>query len=99
MREHERKAAALRTQIDSLTNRLDAAKADLKSMTLQLHEECAPIKMRLECPICHSLHIDEGEFAERPHHTHACQVCGNVWRPAIRSTVGVRFLPGFKNGE
>jgi len=23
--------------------------------------------------------------------------CGMVWRPAIVPTVGVRFLPGFKN--
>lgn len=56
-----------------------------------------PIPMRLTCPTCGSLHIDEGEFATKPHHTHACQQCGNVWRPAVASTVGVRFLPGFKN--
>lgn len=31
------------------------------------------------------------------HHTHACQSCGMVWRPALVATVGVRFLPGFKN--
>lgn len=57
----------------------------------------SPIPMRLHCPQCHELHIDEGEFATKPHHTHACQHCGNVWRPAIVSTVGVKFLPGFKN--
>jgi len=56
-----------------------------------------PIPMRLICPSCMSLHIDEGEFATRPHHTHACQACGAVWRPAIVATVGVRFLPGFRN--
>lgn len=56
-----------------------------------------PIPMRLPCPACGGLHVDEGEFATRPHHTHACQSCGNVWRPAIVATVGVRFLPGFKN--
>jgi len=32
----------------------------------------------------------------KPHHTHACQHCGLVWRPAIAPTVGVQFLPGFK---
>ena len=56
-----------------------------------------PVPMRLTCPACTVLHIDEGEFATKPHHTHACQACGNVWRPAIVPTVGVRFLPGFKN--
>jgi predicted RNA-binding Zn-ribbon protein involved in translation (DUF1610 family) len=58
-----------------------------------------PIPMRLPCPSCGELHIDEGEFATKPHHTHACQACGMVWRPAIVPTVGVRFLPGFKNTE
>ena len=45
------------------------------------------------------LHIDEGEFATKPHHTHACQACGHVWRPAIVPTTGVRFLPGFKTSQ
>lgn len=53
--------------------------------------------MLLHCPMCGERHIDEGEFATKPHHTHACQSCGMVWRPAIGATCGVRFLPGFKN--
>ena len=56
-----------------------------------------PVPMRLSCPTCGELHIDKGILATKPHHTHACQRCGNVWRPAIVNTVGVRFLPGFKN--
>lgn len=56
-----------------------------------------PIPMRIPCPACGELHIDEGEFATKSHHTHACQLCGNVWRPAVVATVGVKFLPGFKN--
>ena len=56
-----------------------------------------PIPMRIPCPRCGELHIDEGEFALGSHHTHACQKCGEVWRPAVVATVGVRFLPGFKN--
>jgi predicted RNA-binding Zn-ribbon protein involved in translation (DUF1610 family) len=56
-----------------------------------------PVPMRLTCPECGELHVDEGEFATKPHHTHACQHCGAVWRPAIIETVGVRFLPGFKS--
>ena len=38
----------------------------------------APIPMRLTCPSCGELHIDVGEFATKPHHTHACQHCGMV---------------------
>lgn len=60
-------------------------------------EIVSPIPMRLLCPACGALHVDEGEFASKPHHTHACQECGNVWRPAIVPTVGVRFLSGFRN--
>lgn len=56
-----------------------------------------PIPMILTCPVCGGRHIDEGEFATKVHHTHACQYCGMVWRPAIVPTVGVKFLPGFKN--
>jgi rubredoxin len=57
----------------------------------------APVPMRLTCPECQLLHVDEGEFATKPHHTHSCQGCGLTWRPAVVNTVGVRFLPGFKN--
>lgn len=60
--------------------------------------------MRLTCPgtkpdgtLCGRLHIDEGEFATKPHHTHSCQHCGMTWRPAVVHTVGVQFLPGFQN--
>jgi hypothetical protein len=56
-----------------------------------------PIQMRLPCPKCGELHIDEGEFATKSHHTHSCQHCGLTWRPAVVATVGVRFLPGFRN--
>lgn len=59
--------------------------------------ESKPIPMRIPCPSCATLHIDEGPFATKPHHTHACQSCGLVWRPAVVNTVGVRFLPGYLN--
>lgn len=58
-----------------------------------------PVPMLLWCPECGERHVDEGEFATKSHHTHACQHCGHVWRPAIVATCGVQFLPGFKNGE
>lgn len=55
------------------------------------------VPMIIYCPICTERHIDEAEFAEIPHHTHACQSCGHVWRPAKINTHGVQFLPGYKN--
>lgn len=55
------------------------------------------IPMLLWCPACHARHVDTGEFAEKPHHTHACQACGLAWRPAVVNTAGVQFLPGFRN--
>jgi hypothetical protein len=61
------------------------------------HEAAKPVPMRLPCPECGKLHLDEGEFLAKPHHTHSCQYCGLTWRPAVVATVGVQFLPGFKN--
>lgn len=58
-----------------------------------------PLPLLLTCPECRARHIDVGEFATKPHHTHACQHCGHCWRPALVATVGVQFLPGFKNAE
>ncbi|USM11522.1 helix-turn-helix transcriptional regulator [Citromicrobium phage vB_CbaS-RXM] len=56
------------------------------------------IPMILFCPNGHR-HIDEGEFANRPHRVHACQECGITWQPAKVNTHGVQFLPGYKNEE
>jgi hypothetical protein len=58
-----------------------------------------PVPMFLTCPGCGERHIDKGSFATKPHHTHACQGCGLTWRPAIVPTVGVQFLPGFKDAD
>lgn len=57
----------------------------------------SPIPMLLTCPSCSARHIDEGDFATWPHTTHACQKCGMCWKPALVPTVGVQFLPGYKN--
>lgn len=56
-----------------------------------------PVPMLLWCPECGARHVDRGEFMTKPHHTHACQKCGMTWRPALCNTVGVQFLPGFKD--
>ncbi len=52
-----------------------------------------PVPMILRCPYCWTVHIDEGEWATRPHRTHKCEHCGETWRPANIATVGVRELP------
>ena len=83
--------------IASVQARLTEAEGLLASRVMPCPECTEPVPIRLECPTCGELHIDEGEFATKPHHTHACQHCGAVWRPAVVATVGVRFLPGFKN--
>ena len=57
------------------------------------------IPMLLWCPSCGERHVDTGAFVDKPHHTHACQKCGMVWRPAVQCTVGVQFLPGFKDSR
>lgn len=59
----------------------------------------APVPMIMHCPECRARHVDAGTFAKKPHHTHACQHCGFVWRPAVVDTVGVQFLPGFKDAH
>ena len=55
------------------------------------------IDARLPCEACGRLHVDEGEFARKAHHTHSCQFCGLTWRPMVPFSRGVRFLPGFKD--
>jgi hypothetical protein len=75
------------------------ARAAIAAMPSIPQGEPEPVPMILTCPSCGERHYDEGEFATKPHHTHACQGCGVVWRPAKIDTVGVRFLPGYKNEE
>lgn len=58
-----------------------------------------PIPMHLWCPECGARHIDRGIFETKPHHTHSCQSCGMTWRPAVVPTVGVQFLPGFRDTD
>jgi hypothetical protein len=54
----------------------------------------------LHCPSCSKLHIDEGEFATRPHRTHRCvddaagKGCGHEWRIEGEPRFGVdSFCP------
>lgn len=62
--------------------------------------EGTPIPMILYCPICCYQHLDEEEWATRPHKTHQCQHCSHEWRPANVATVGVAELqPHHEGGE
>lgn len=71
-------------------------------------QEPKPFPILLYCPLCHTKHVDEGEFATKPHHTHSCQGfvtdsagkrrrCGHSWRPAKGPTVGIEHIEGFVN--
>lgn len=95
-------------ELEAVEQARDAAEANALACTAahaaRIVELEAPVPMRLVCPgrnldgtPCARLHIDAPPFDTKPHHTHACQHCGEVWRPAIVATVGVQFLPGFKN--
>lgn len=75
------------------------ATMELPPSALQQLLEQPPIPLRITCPECGQLHVDEGEWETRVHHSHSCQHCGLTWRPAVVPTVGVRFLPGFKNAK
>jgi hypothetical protein len=73
--------------------------AELTAFADELADNARPTPMLLWCPSCHVRHIDVGVFTTKLHHTHACQGCGMVWRPALVNTIGVKFLPGFQNLE
>lgn len=90
-----RKACTLGRLAKELSSRVE--KLAKKAAAFPPLENSPPIPMRLTCPECGGLHVDRGEFATRRHHTHACQHCGMVWRPAVCDTVGVQFLPGFQD--
>lgn len=49
-------------------------------------------KRALSCPDCDAPHVDEGEWATRPHKTHLCGTCGHEWRPAEHYTVGIQTV-------
>jgi hypothetical protein len=39
-----------------------------------------PIAAFMHCPRCQAMHVDRGEWASRPHHTHLCAFCTYEWR-------------------
>lgn len=52
-----------------------------------------PVPVVIYCPACQTKHIDEGEWATRPHKTHKCQNCSLEWRPFPYATVGIVGAP------
>lgn len=86
--------------IGRLSDMVDVRRALLFRLLAEVHRRRRPdepVPMILTCPSCGERHVDQGEFATKPHHTHACQHCGMCWRPAVVPTMGVQFLPGFKD--
>lgn len=51
--------------------------------------EGSPVAMSLVCLKCSAPHIDNGEWATKPHHTHLCNVCQHQWM-VYPYAVGVR---------
>ena len=79
--------------VGGAANTLEEAQAAITKYARELAEPV--VRMLLHCPLCRAKHVDLGVFATKKHHTHACQECGHVWRPAVEATVGVEHLPGF----
>jgi hypothetical protein len=97
-------SSELLTELHTLKNPIGPPPVDLARSLCRLlldvlGSDSPPIPMIFCCPSCGARHIDEGPWAEKPHHTHSCQECGFTWRLAVVNTVGVRFLPGFKNED
>jgi hypothetical protein len=49
----------------------------------------SPLPILLDCPLCKRTHIDQGEWATKPHRKHLCAGCGHTWRPSPFPTRGV----------
>lgn len=53
---------------------------------LLLARPAGPSRAVFFCPKCAAKHIDLGEWATRPHHTHLCQKCGHTFDVVIEFT-------------
>jgi hypothetical protein len=91
---------ALRDRLDAVSLGDGGLSATSSAEPVRTIDVLSPsLPLLLHCPMCGARHIDEGEQATKPHRTHACQLCGHLWAPAVVETVGVRFLPGCKNED
>lgn len=78
---------------------LEQVRRRYAELSFETNANANPIPMLLWCPMCHARHVDVGEFATKSHKDHSCQSCGLTWRPAKVPTVGVMFLPGYKDKD
>lgn len=72
-----------------------------RRVKLLYEQDNAPGEPRtLFCPSCGGQHIDRvdpvtgTDWAARPHHTHLCEFCGELWRPERFNTTGSPITPG-----
>ena len=85
---------ALKDDPEYLRELLAIAEDEVAALRVRLQGQPAqgdgvPVAMVLRCPSCAYQHVDEGEWATRPHRTHLCADCGAEWRPFDYATVGV----------
>lgn len=97
MHKAETDQRALDRELNLVRGMMQQLQTDIRTITKQMEDLEKPVPMLLWCPLCHFRHVDKGEFATKAHKSHACQKCGMVWRPAVRPTVGVQHLPGFRD--
>lgn len=71
-----------------MENRIFVARMEIWER-FHMIETVAPVPMILFCPFCRKQHIDEGEWINRVHSSHACAFCNHTWRPADLPTIGV----------
>ena len=93
----------------ALVERWEAFRPDVRhtgaELALELRRALAEItnggwsalELLIHCPRCLKQHIDEGEFATKPHKIHACQFCGLGFAASKEPSVGVQFFSGWKN--
>lgn len=68
--------------------RIEAFLADSRAEVERLRD--VGVSTELFCPNCGEQHVDEGEWASKPHRTHRCAYCGHEWRPYPVATYGIR---------
>lgn len=84
---------------EELARQVDQQRGQILAYEREGLEAQKPVPMLLWCPECGQRHVDRGKAADDAHHTHACQACGHVWKPAKIRTIGVQFLPGYRDDE
>lgn len=77
-------------------------RADVSAHIRRIEEELEKPEPVLElliiCPRCFKQHVDEGEYATKPHKNHSCQFCGLTFQASGPvESVGVQFFRGYKN--